>query len=209
MKRRVLSAVLALGLAAGLAACTSPNDDLAGQYREGDNKGFISGDGTVTEIPEAERGAPLEFTGTAVDGSTISRADYPGQVLVLNFWYAQCGPCRAEAPLLEEVAGATAASVGADFLGINIYDGAEQAASFERTYGITYPSVLMQGDGELKLALAASASVQAAPTTLVLDTEGRVSARIVGQLREASILRTLVEDAAGDAAGDDAGSGQS
>ncbi|MDD7961560.1 TlpA family protein disulfide reductase [Microbacterium thalli] len=195
MKRRLLAAALAVGLAAGLAACTSPNDDLAGQYREGDNKGFISGDGTVTEIPAADRGEPLEFTGTAVDGSAISSADYAGQVLVLNFWYAQCGPCRAEAPLLEQVYTDTQA-VGADFLGINIYDGPEQAGSFEQTYGITYPSLLMQGDGDLKLALAASASVQAAPTTLVLDTEGRVSARIVGQLRDAGILRALVEDAA-------------
>ncbi|MDD7928975.1 TlpA family protein disulfide reductase [Microbacterium thalli] len=195
MKRRLLAAVLAVGLAAGLAACTSPNDDLAGQYREGDNKGFISGDGTVTEIAVADRGEPLEFTGTAVDGSAISSADYAGRVLVLNFWYAQCGPCRAEAPLLEQVYTDTQA-VGADFLGINIYDGPEQAGSFEQTYGITYPSLLMQGDGDLKLALAASASVQAAPTTLVLDTEGRVSARIVGQLRDAGILRTLVEDAA-------------
>ncbi|GAD33771.1 alkyl hydroperoxide reductase [Microbacterium sp. AISO3] len=200
MKRRLVAAVLALGLAAGLAACSSPNDDLAGQYRDGDNKGFISGDGTTTEIPEAERGAPIEFTGTAVDGSTISSADYAGKPLVLNFWYAQCGPCRAEAPLLEEVYTDTQ-EVGAEFLGVNIYDGPEQASAFEQNYGISYPSLLMQGDGELKLALAASASVQAAPTTLVLDTEGRVAARIVGQLRDAGILRTLVEDAAKAGAG--------
>ncbi|MDF2917173.1 MAG: alkyl hydroperoxide reductase [Microbacterium sp.] len=200
MKRRLVAAVLALGLAAGLAACSSPNDDLAGQYRDGDNKGFISGDGTTTEIPEAERGAPIEFSGTAVDGSTISSADYAGKPLVLNFWYAQCGPCRAEAPLLEEVYTDTQ-EVGAEFLGVNIYDGPEQASAFERNYGISYPSLLMQGDSELKLALAASASVQAAPTTLVLDTEGRVAARIVGQLRDAGILRTLVEDAAKAGAG--------
>lgn len=200
MKRRLVAAVLALGLAAGLVACSSPNDDLAGQYRDGDNKGFISGDGTTTEIPEAERGAPIEFTGTAVDGSTISSADYAGKPLVLNFWYAQCGPCRAEAPLLEEVYTDTQ-EVGAEFLGVNIYDGPEQASAFEQNYGISYPSLLMQGDGELKLALAASASVQAAPTTLVLDTEGRVAARIVGQLRDAGILRTLVEDAAKAGAG--------
>lgn len=200
LSRRIAASVLAVGLAAALAACTSPNDGLAGQYRDGDNKGFISGDGTTTEIPVSERGEPLEFTGTAVDGSTISSADYAGRPLVLNFWYAQCGPCRAEAPMLEEVYTDTQA-VGADFLGINIYDGPEQAGAFERTYDISYPSLLMQGDSDLKLALAASASVQAAPTTLVLDTEGRVAARIVGQLRDAGILRTLVEDAAKAGAG--------
>ncbi len=193
--RRAVASVLALGAILALAACTSPNDDLAGQYLEGSNKGFISGDGTVTEFAEAERGEPLVFTGTAVDGSTISSEDYAGQALVLNLWYAQCGPCRAEAPLLEEVYG-DAQAVGAEFLGVNIYDGADQAAAFEETYGITYPSLLADQDVDLKLALMESASIQAAPTTLVLDTQGRVAARIVGQLSEASILRTLVDDAA-------------
>lgn len=193
--RRILASALALVLAATLAACTSPNDDLAGQYREGSNKGFISGDGTLTEFPEGDRGEPLEFTGTAIDGSTISSDDLAGRAVVLNFWYAQCGPCRAEAPLLEEVYVDTQ-EAGAAFLGINIYDGADQAAAFERTYGITYPSLLADQDTDLKLALADSASIQAAPTTLVLDAEGRVAARIVGQLRSASVLRTLVEDVA-------------
>jgi thiol-disulfide isomerase/thioredoxin len=192
--RRAAATALALVLAASLAACTAPNDDLADQYREGSNKGFISGDGAVQEIPVEERGEPVDFTGTAVDGSTISSDDYAGEVIVVNFWYAGCGPCRAEAPLLEDVA-TTVAPEGGNFLGVNIYDGPEQATSFEEKYGVTYPSLLLREDADLKLAFASVASVQAAPTTLVLDKEGRVAARFIGQVSDESILRTVVRDA--------------
>ena len=191
---RVAASFIALALAVSLAACTSENDGLVDEYRSGSNKGFIAGDGSFEEIPADRRGEPLVFEGVTGDGTELSSDDYAGRVLVLNFWYAGCGPCRAEAPLLAE----TYAEVqpdGADFLGVNIYDGPEQAASFETKYGVEYPSLLARSDAELKLAFAASTSLQAAPTTLVLDKQGRVAARFIGQLREASILKTIVRDA--------------
>lgn len=195
MTRRILAAVAAAALAVTLAGCTTPNDDLADTYKEGRNQGFISGDGRVEEIPVSERGGAVEFTGTAVDGSTVTSADFDDEVLVLNFWYAACGPCRAEAPVLEGAFTDTKDD-GANFLGVNIYDGPEQASSFEEEYGISYPSILARGDVDLKLSFADWTSLQAAPTTLVLDREGRVAARFFGQIQQGSesILRTIIED---------------
>jgi len=193
--RRATASLLALGLAVALAACTGANDDLANTYKAGTNQGYISGDGRFEEIPADERDDAVEFTGTTIDGATVSSADYAGQVLVLNFWYAGCGPCRAEAPVLEETYNATK-DAGAVFLGVNIYDGAEQATAFENTYGITYPSLLAADDAELKLAFASWTSLQATPTTLVLDKQGRVAARFIGSVKTTgSILETLVNDA--------------
>lgn len=191
--RRIVAGIAALALAVTLTACTSENDDLADQYREGSNQGFISGDGTVEEIAVADRGEPIVFTGTGVDGETISSDDYAGDVLVVNFWYAACGPCRVEAPILESVYQATQ-DAGADFVGVNIYDGPEQAASFEEKYGVTYPSMLLREDTDLKLTFASLTTIQAAPTTLVLDTEGRVAARFIGAVQSESILRSVVTD---------------
>jgi peroxiredoxin len=37
------------------------------------------------------------------DGKTLAVSDYPGTVVVLNYWGQWCGPCRAEAPELEKV----------------------------------------------------------------------------------------------------------
>lgn len=193
MTRRILAALAAVALAAGLTACSSENDDLANLYREGNTQGFISSDGRVETIPADQRGEALAFSGTAVDGSTIASDDFAGDVVVLNFWYAACGPCRAEAPVLEETYQDTRED-GAQFLGVNIYDGPEQATSFDETYGITYPSILARGDTDLKLAFAEWTALQAAPTTLVVDREGRVAARLFGQLPDATTLRDLVED---------------
>lgn len=193
MRRTATASLLALVMVLTLTACTGANDGLAEQYRQGDGKGFISGDGSVQEIPADQRGEAVEFTGTAVDGSAVSSDDFDGTVLVLNFWYAGCGPCRAEAPVLEESFQKGSAD-GAQFLGVNIFDGPEQATSFEETYGITYPSLLAAKDADLKLAFADWTSVQATPTTLVLDREGRVAARFIGQVKSGSILQSIVSD---------------
>ncbi|GAA2995144.1 TlpA family protein disulfide reductase [Microbacterium aurantiacum] len=190
--RRAAASVLALTLAAGLAACTS--DPLAEQYREGDNKGFIAADGfRVVEIPEAERTNPIEFEAVLDNGETATSADYAGDVLVVNFWYAACAPCRVEAPELAEVHEGFRDD-GVDFLGVNLYDGAEASQAFAETYGIEYPSALTTVDGSIKLAFAGETPLNAVPVTLVLDRDGRVAARLIGQISDASILETLVRD---------------
>ncbi|TDN91870.1 thiol-disulfide isomerase/thioredoxin [Microbacterium sp. BK668] len=191
MLRAAASVVAAGALLAGLAACSA--DPLAEQYRAGDNKGFIAGDSRVVEIAEADRADPVDFSGTTETGDAVSSADYAGGVLVVNFWYAACGPCRAEAPLLDEAA---ASFEGQDvaFLGVNTSDSAEAAAAFADNYGVTYPSLLAAEDGAIKLAFAERTPINATPTTLVLDKQGRVAARIIGQLLDASILETLVRE---------------
>lgn len=184
-----LLAVVAMSML--LTGCAS--DPLADQYREGSSKGYIAGDGSVTEIPEAQRGEPVSFTGTTENDEIVSSADYAGEVLVVNFWYASCAPCRAEAPDLQAL-NERFDGQGARFLGVNVRDQAPSARAFADTYGITYPSVIDAADGGLQLAFSDRIPPNAVPTTLVLDASGRVAARILGQVREASILETLVQD---------------
>lgn len=191
--KRLTATLLAGGLVFSLAACS--DDPLADQYRAGDNKGFISGDGAVQEIPVDERGEPVEFAATTETGEPVASDDYLGGVLVVNFWYAACGPCRAEAQHLE-TAYSSFAGQDVAFLGINTSDSAAAASAFADTYGVTYPSVLAAQDGAVKLAFADKTPINATPTTLVLDKQGRVAARIIGQLDEdgQSILETIVRD---------------
>ncbi len=192
-KRRVTASVMAVALAVALAGCSDVNAGISETYREGNNQGFVSGDGRVQEIPADQRGEAIEFTGTAVDGSTVTSADFAGEVLVLNFWYAGCGPCRAEAPILEKTF-ADMQDDGVRFLGVNIYDGPEQATSFEEKFGISYPSLLAREDAELKLAFASWTPLSAVPITLVLDREGRVAARFIGAVRDDTSLPTIIGD---------------
>ncbi|MGK2853805.1 MAG: TlpA family protein disulfide reductase [Microbacteriaceae bacterium] len=187
--RTAVGLLLAGALLTGCAA----DDSLAQQYRDGNEKGYIAGDFQVVEIPEPERGDPVVFEGVTETGETVTSDDYRGGVLVVNFWYAACGPCIVEAPLLEEV-WQDYQDQGVAFLGVNTYDQPATALSFARDNDITYPSVIDVNDGQVKLAFAQLTPIQATPTTLVIDRDGRVAARIIGQLATASILSTLVAD---------------
>jgi peroxiredoxin len=186
---RVSTGLLALALL--LTGCSS--DPLAEQYREGSNKGYVAGDGSVTEIAPADRGDAITFSGVTEHGDTVSSADYAGQVVVVNFWYASCAPCRAEAPDLQKL-NEEFSDQGASFVGVNVRDQAANAIAFNDTYKITYPSVIDVNDGGMQLAFSDRIPPNAVPTTLVVDKEGRVAARILGQITAPSILSTLIRD---------------
>lgn len=190
--RRGAASVVAAALAVSLAAC-SVNDDLAADYREGSNKGYVSVGFSAVSIDESERGEPVAFAGVTEHGDEVSDADFAGEVVVVNFWYAACGPCIAEAPVLEQV-WQDYEGDDVQFLGVNIYDQAPTAQSFARDNGVTYPSVIDIDDKQVSLAFSAETPLQAPPTTLVLDREGRVAARIIGQIKDPSILSTFVRE---------------
>ncbi|MET0976991.1 MAG: TlpA disulfide reductase family protein [Leifsonia sp.] len=192
--RRLRSSVaigVALAAVVSLGACSS--DPLADQYRAGSGKNYVAGDGTVTEIAAADRDAPVEFSGTTESGDAFDSADHAGDVLVVNFWYAGCAPCRAEAADLESISQEFAGD-GAAFVGVNVRDQAANAIAFDKRYGVSYPSIMDLESGSVQLAFAGKVPPNAVPTTLVLDSEHRVAARILGQLQSPSILETLVRD---------------
>ncbi|MET4051165.1 thiol-disulfide isomerase/thioredoxin [Frigoribacterium sp. PvP054] len=184
-----LTAVVAL-VATG---CSSTADDLAKQYGNGTTENYISGNGTVTEIAPDDRADPVEFTAETDAGETVSRSDHEGEVVVLNFWYAACPPCRLEAPELEKLNQAYA-DKGVEFLGVNVRDQADTSLAFARTFDVTYPSVVDANDGAVQLALAGTIAPNAVPTTIVLDRQGRIAARILGGLDGPGILDTLISD---------------
>ncbi len=171
-----------------LASCAS--EPLANQYADGSGQGYISGDGAITEIPVADRGAAIAFEGTDESGVTISSADYAGTVYVVNFWYAACPPCRAEAPDLKAL---SEEYTDVPFLGVNIFDSAAVASVFAREYGIAYPSIVDANTAAVQLAFAGAVAPNAVPTTLVLDRHGRVAARISGLIRDPGILAAMID----------------
>jgi thiol-disulfide isomerase/thioredoxin len=188
------AAVLGVSVSLGLAGCAA-DDPLAQQAAAGDNKNYIAGDGSVTEYAASDRGEPVELSGKLFDGTQVASSEWAGKVTVLNFWYAACAPCRKEAPDLVALAGEFGPQ-GAQFYGVNIRDERKTAEAFERNFEIPYPS-FNDKDGGVLLAMTSYVPPQAVPTTLVLDKEGRVSARILG-LAEKSTLKALVRDALGE-----------
>lgn len=167
---------------------------MAEAFKNGDQKAYTAADFRVDSIPAAKRKAPVDFGGVTEDGEKFSSDDIRGEVAVVNFWYAGCGPCRIEAEDLEAT-WQKHKDDGVQFIGVNIYDQADTAKAFAKTYGVTYPSLMDATTGDAKLAFARVTPIQAPPTTLVLDRQGRVAARIIGPIDGTSILSTLIKDA--------------
>ena len=177
-------------LSLALTGC-SLNDSLANQYRAGDNKNYIAGDGTVTEFSKENRKAAVAWSGTTVTGETISSKDLAGVVVVMNFWFAACAPCRAEAPDLVALQNE---NKDVQFIGVNVRDSAVTANAFERNFKITWPSIIDSNSGSVLLAFTGIVTPQAVPTTLVIGKDGKVSARVLGKI-DKSILGTLIKTA--------------
>jgi peroxiredoxin len=184
----VLAPLLALALVA-LAGCTPTVT--GGWDEDGDETGFVSGDRSVTTWDAGDRTGPVGISGTDFAGDPVDTADWLGDVVVLNTWYAGCPPCRAEAPDLAGIA-ADYADDGVHLLGINSTDDAGAAQAFERTFDLPYPSV-HDADGAAIAALQGVVPVQAVPTTVILDREGKVAARVLGVI-DATTVRALLDD---------------
>lgn len=190
VSRKQALSLVALGAVGFLSACSQSHDSLAAQADAGDSKGYIAGDGSVTEYAPGERGEPVEFEGELFDGTVVRASELRGKPALINFWYAGCAPCRAEAPWLNELHETYGQKVA--FYGANVRDEKGTAEAFEKKFGVAYPS-FRDLSGKVLLAMSKYVPAQAVPTTVVLDAEGRVAARILGQI-DKSVLKTLLED---------------
>jgi thiol-disulfide isomerase/thioredoxin len=183
--RTLVGGVCAVLMIAGGAACS-------GSSGAGTGNNFVAGDGTITLVPPARRGQPVTLSGTTLEGRPLDLATLRGRTVVLNVWGSWCPPCRKEAPDLQ-AASTELAPRGVDFVGINYRDtDAAQAVAFQRTFGVTYPSLVDDG-GKLLLALRGAVPPAAIPTTLVIDAQGRIGARISGGTTKVTLV-DLVQD---------------
>lgn len=151
----------------------------------------VTADRSVTTWDVGSRPGPIDLTGTDYAGAAVDVAAWRGDVVLVNTWYAACPPCRAEAPDLVEVA-TEYADKGLHAVGLNFTDDAGTAQAFERTFELPYPSI-HDTDGSAVAALQGTVPLQAVPTTVLLDREGMVAARILGTA-DPSTLRALLDD---------------
>ena len=84
----------------------------------------------------------------------------------------------------------------AQFYGINVRDSPDAARAFERAFDIPYPSINPDDSARTILAFGGVLTAAAVPSTVVIDADGAVAARVVGQV-DASTLIGLVKDASG------------
>ena len=177
--------VLAMALILAMSACS-------GDPQSDGDPGYVEGEGVVDQVDVADRVEMPHFEGGTLDGDVLDTRDHAGKVLVVNVWGSWCPPCREEAPGLRRVWEETR-DKGVQFIGIDIRDNDAAALAFERNYKITYPSIRTADSAQAMLTFSSILPRNAIPSTLVVDRDGRVAARVIGRTTYLT-LRGLVDD---------------
>ncbi len=151
---------------------------------------FLSCDGaTAGSGPAAKASGPrTDFRLKTVDGKTLGPKDFPGQVVVVDFWATWCGPCHLQARILEPVYRDFKGR-GVQFLAANVGEDPEQVKKFLKDKPFPYP-VLMDPSEEISSDLG----IFALPTLLVVDKKGKVSYFESG-IADGDTLRQIIKKA--------------
>ena len=145
------------------------------------------------EIDSAAGEAAPEFSLELLDGTgTFSSSELNGRPVVLNFWAGWCGPCRAEAPLLEEK-WREYRDQGLMVVGVMIRDTPESGLDFVDRYDITYPTVW-----DPDQTLAREIGLVGLPQTFFIDGDGRflgtATGTTLGDRQGIAVLGPIEED---------------
>lgn len=181
--RRAAGALAAASaVAALLAGCTNSTG--------GGDTGFVAAATTgITDVAPSQRVAAPDLSGTTLDGKKLALADYRGKVVVVNIWGSWCGPCRLEAPALEETFQQYQAR-GVQFMGINVRDVNSAALAFVSDDHITYPS-LQDPDEALLLEFKTMVPPTNIPSSIIVDRSGKIATKIIGSVTEPQLKQAL------------------
>jgi thiol-disulfide isomerase/thioredoxin len=185
MRVTLRAALVAITSVVLLAGCTGTSSDT-------DTLGYVSGAGQITVVPPADREKAPVLSGDDLEGNALTTADWAGQTIVVNVWGPWCAPCRAEMPALKEVSEQYA-DQDVKFVGVLNRAKSDTALAFNKKVGVTYPSFADQG-GRLELKFNDSLPTIAVPTTWIIDSNGKVAARIAVDGLTASTLAGLIDD---------------
>lgn len=130
--------------------------------------------------PSKEKNMAPNFTWTE-NGSKKSLNDLKGKVVFLNFWATWCGPCKKEIPDLMKISDELK-DKNFQLIGLNVFQQptAPKIEDYLKTNPLTY--ITIDGNDELVKAFkdASGNSMEAVPTTFILDKTGKIVETVVG-----------------------------
>lgn len=147
----------------------------------------------VGPVAAVNRPAPA-FALPDLAGQTVRLEDYRGKIVMVNFWYTRCEPCREETPALE-AAYKQLADDGLVILGVNVRrneqpgpEGEADVQQFVDRYGVTYP-IAYDTDN----AVGRAFQVYVLPTSFFVDGQGTIRYASFSPMTSEEVERVFVE----------------
>jgi thiol-disulfide isomerase/thioredoxin len=130
------------------------------------------------------------FTAPDLDGKPVSLAALRGKVVIVNFWATWCPPCREEIPDLIALQAKYKDTL--QIVGVSQDSGSlDDVRRFAREHGMNYPTIMSTPELEKLFP-----GIYALPTSFMIDRDGRIAQKHVGQL-SAALTETETQVLAG------------
>lgn len=123
-----------------------------------------------------DRAPQVSFT--TIDGRRLKLADLKGRVVLVNFWATSCPGCVAEMPQLIE-SYKRYQPQGFEVVAVAMsYDPPSHVVNYAKKNALPFP-VALDADGSLAKQFG---DVQVTPTAILVDSQGKIARRVMGQL---------------------------
>jgi len=130
-----------------------------------------------------------EVTFTTIEGKTIEMAELKGKVVLVNFWATDCPGCIAEMPGLIKTYNEYKPK-GFEVIAVAMeYDPPSQVLTYTQKNALPFP-VMHDSYGEISRKFG---TVQLTPTAFILDKQGNILRKVIGELNFHDLRQLLDE----------------
>lgn len=140
--------------------------------------GWFAFFGSQQRVPDA--------TFTLLSGQKVSTADLKGKVYLVNFWATSCTTCMQEMPQMVQTYNRFKGE-GLEFVAVAMnYDAPMYVANYAQTRQLPFKVAMDDGSAAKQFG-----NVQLTPTTFVVDRNGKILKRYVGEPQFAELDQLL------------------
>lgn len=152
-------------------------------------RSIITGDKNLSALKELEtkyatmkeankeilKGMPApDFTAVDVNGKEYKLSDFAGKVVVLDFWFTGCVPCKMEMPYMEKIAESMKDDP-IQFISMSLDSGNQLLAAWEEMVkGQQGPVLNLNAPKGFKSPLALKFGIRSVPRIVIIDREGKI-----------------------------------
>ncbi len=145
----------------------------------------------VSEAAESTEDAsdvPLapDFELMDLDGQLVSLESFRGQPVMINFWATWCPPCRSEMPIIQAAGDQFADDLV--ILAISTGDRESDVIQYQEAHDLDLIILL-----DPEAAVAESYGVRGLPTSVFIDSSGKLRDVYIGELSEDLLMDYLIK----------------